>query len=407
MGETLGVAELLNRLDEAVVSTFPGPVWVRGEVSGYRRTNRGAVFFRLVDVANADRSVEVGIRGRVMSDIDRALDAAKVGSLREGIEVRLMGTVRMRLERGSIQLSVVEIDPEFIAGKLALDREEILRRLAADGTLKRNGELPVPIVPLRIGLITSRGSAAHADFLNQLSRPGYRFRVKTVEAMMQGGGSPEFVERALARLRKEDLDLVAIVRGGGSKLDLAAFDDERVGRAIGGMPFPVITGIGHEIDTSVADEAASIAMKTPTAAAEWIVARVTEYANRLEIARQAIRDQAKITLERVSSTLESSAASLAGSRSILERQRDLLGHLGADVADRSRTALTRHGRILESLTELVTTVGLEPTLKRGFAVVTDTDERPIRSVAALEEGSRVHVMMADGTASMTVEEVLE
>lgn len=180
MTDTLTIVELLDRLDSAVSAAIPGPVWVRGEVSEFRRTGRGAAFFRLVDSESSGHAIEVAARGRLMMTVDHALDAAGVGSLRSGIEVRIKGTVGLRRGRAQIQLTLLEVDPSFTAGRLALDRDEVLRRLAADGSLAANGRLELPLVPLRIGLVTSRGSAAHADFLDQLRRPGYRFSVLTV-----------------------------------------------------------------------------------------------------------------------------------------------------------------------------------------------------------------------------------
>ncbi|HUF94631.1 MAG TPA: exodeoxyribonuclease VII large subunit, partial [Acidimicrobiia bacterium] len=270
MTETLSVVELLTGVQAAVIAAYPGPVWVRGEVSGFKRTNRGAGFFKLVDPEQPENSIEVAARGRVMAEIDHELNSVGVGSLRAGIEVRIEATVGVRRGSSLVQLSLLRVDPEFIAGRLAVDREEVLRRLKAEGLLDLNARLPLPLVPLKVGLVTSRGSAAHADFLNHLRSPGYRFRVSTVEATMQGETSPEQVVRGLDRLSREPLDVVTIVRGGGSKLDLAAFDNETVGRQIAAMPVPVVTGIGHETDRSIADEVAAVAEKTPTAAAGWL-----------------------------------------------------------------------------------------------------------------------------------------
>ena len=270
MTETLTVGQLLGGVESAVVAAFPGPVWIRGEISGFKRTNRGAGFFKLVDPDSHDRSIEVAVRGRVLARIDIEVASAGVGSRRSGIEVRLEGMVGMRRGSSVVQVNLMQVDPEFIAGKLAVDREEVLRRLGVERLLDVNGSVPMPLVPLRVGLITSRGSAAHADFLEHLAASKLRFRVSTVEAMMQGEASADQVIRALERLQREALDVVVIVRGGGSKLDLSSFDDEKLGRAIAAMPIPVITGIGHENDRRIADEVAAVSAKTPPEAGEGV-----------------------------------------------------------------------------------------------------------------------------------------
>jgi exodeoxyribonuclease VII large subunit len=169
------------------------------------------------------------------------------------------------------------------------------------------------------------------------------------------------------------------------------------------MPVPVVTGIGHETDRSIADEVAAVAEKTPTAAAGWLVARVAEYARRIETARDAIRDESLKSVGRTTSNLNHLAAQLSGSREVLRRQQDQLAHLAVGVAERSREGLKHQSGLVESLGGLIATIGLEPTLRRGFAVVTRPDGSPVREAASLTEGDRVVVRMADGKVRMTVE----
>lgn len=406
MTSTLTVVELLATLDSAVSAAVPGPVWVRGEVSGFNRTSRGAAFFRLVDPEVPDQAIEVGSSGRLMRSVDHELESAGVGSLRSGIEVRLRGTVGLRHNRAQIQLTLLEVDPVFTAGRLAINREEILRRLAADGTLAANRRLDLPMVPLRVGLVTSRGSAAHADFLDQLKRPGYRFSVVTVHASMQGENAAQDLVRALRRLSSEPVDVVALVRGGGSKLDLAAFDAEEVGRMVSVMPVPVVTGIGHETDTSVADEAAAVTMKTPTAAAEWIVAKVADYARRVETARRMISEGSLSAWNSAVNHLDHTASQLAETRGSLARHLDHLDYLERGVADTSRSSMKHHRELLGSFTEMFSAIGVEPTLRRGFAIVTRLDGSVVHSIGTLTAGDRVAVRMADGSVAMRVEVTL-
>lgn len=400
----MGVAELLGRLEKAITATMPGPLWVRGEVSGYRRTTQGAGFFRLVDTGSTDHVIDVAARGRVMTEIDLALQRAGVGTLRNGIEIRARGVVGIAAARSQVRLSLLEVDPTFTVGRLAIDREEVLRRLAADGSLAANARLPIPLVPLRVGLVTSRGSAAHADFLDQLKRSGYRFRVSTVHAVMQGERAPVTVARALRRLAAETVDLVALVRGGGSKLDLMTFDTEEVGRAVAAMPVPVLSGIGHETDRSVADEAAAVSVKTPSAAGEWVVSRVADYAGRIESARMAIKDRARDAARRSHTELGSVAVMLASSRTALDRHRERLGMVGEGVAEGARRGLRGHHTRIDALGETLSVVGVEPTLRRGFALVTHEDGRPAVRAGSLRAGERVTVRFADDSVTMTVEE---
>lgn len=403
--QTFTVSQVLDGLQQAVVREFPTPIWVRGEVTGMRRTSRGAVFFRLADLEAAETALEVAARGRVMMEVDRILGDAGLGTLRDGIEARVKGTIGVD-ERGSrVRLSLLEVDPAFTAGRMALDRAEVIRRMTADGSLRANASLPVPMVPLRVGLVTSRGSAAHADFIDQLRKSSYRFRVKTAHSAVQGEQAAAALTGAVRRIAAEDVDVIAVIRGGGSKLDLSVFDTEEVARAIAVCPVPVITGIGHDIDRAVADEAASVATKTPSAAGEWVVSRVKDFADRISMARHSIRSEANAALRRQRQLLRTAAADVGASATTLRRQQDTLDNLRTEVAHVSRTILDRRRSDLISLADWFKVVDVEPTLRRGFAIVTDADGREvIRSVTSTSPGDVLKVRFADGTVRVTVED---
>lgn len=406
MGEqTFTVSALLGQIDRAIAASLPGPVWVRGEITGLRRTSRGAAFFRMADAEVDETALEVTARGRIMFEIDKVLEDSGIGPLRDGVEVRARGTVVVDRAQSRIRLSLLEIDPAFTAGRLALQRAEVLRRLSADGSLEANRRLVIPLVPQRVGLVTSRGSAAHADFMDHLRRSGLRFSVKTAHTPVQGEMAPESVASAIERVGAAQVDVIALIRGGGSKLDLAVFDTEMVGRAIAGSPVPVVTGIGHEIDRTVADEAAAIYQKTPTAASEWLVSTVLDFVGRVDTARVHIEMQARNGLERAESELRAVAGALRSTSARLGQQETKLDHLAEGVSDSARSVVLRETRRLDSLLEWFSSVGVEQTLKRGFALVMTADgDRVLRSADQLVAGDRVVVRFADGTVPVTVEE---
>lgn len=401
---TFTVSELLSEIEQAIASVVPGPIWVRGEVSGLRRTSGGAAFFRLADAELDETALEVSARGRVMFEIDKQLDATGVGALKDGVELRARGTVAIDRRQSRIRLSLLEIDPAFTAGRLAMLRAEVLRRLSADGSLEANGQLPLPLVPQRIGLVTSRGSAAHADFIDHLRSSPFRFEVKTAHTMVQGEGADVAVARAISRVARERIDMIALIRGGGSKLDLAVFDSEVVGRSIAEAPAPVVTGIGHEIDRTVADEAAAVDQKTPTAASEWLVAAVADFAGRIDSARQHIRLEARHCMTRADSELAGLALALRSTRAVLDQHQVRIDHLRDGIIDKARAIISNETRQITSLGEWFSTVGVDRTLKRGFALVTTSDgSRVIRSIDELAPGGRAVVRFADGTVPVIVE----
>jgi exodeoxyribonuclease VII large subunit len=402
---TFTVAELLAAVDQALALHLSGPVWVRGEIAGLRRTSGGAIFFRLADADVDGQVLEAFARGRVIEEIDRALQASGMGSLRPGIEVRIQGTVGISHRQSGLRLSLLAVDPEFTVGRLALDRAKVLERLGAEGTLQANKARPLPLVPLRVGLVTSRGSAAHADFLDQLRRSGFRFAVRTAHTTVQGETAHLSLAVALDRLAREPLDVVALIRGGGARLDLAAFDSETVGRAVAAMPVPVITGIGHEIDWTVADHAAAIPEKTPSSAGEWLVARVGDYSRRIGTARALIWDEARGARRRARRALDSAVDGLATVRGALARQRETLERRSEEIVSAARGLLSDQERLVAGLDDFFSTVGVESTLSRGFALVTTRDgERVIRSASEVDDRDRLLVRFADGTVPVVVEE---
>ena len=398
------VSELLARLQQAVVAEFPTPVWVRGEVTGYRRTSGGAGFFRLADPDVDEAALDVAARGRVMAEIDRVLSATGLGGLRDGVEVRIRGTVGVEMRNSVIRLSLLEIDPAFTVGRLAIDRAEVLRRMTADGSIRANAGLPTPLVPLRVGLVTSRGSAAHADFIDQLRRSRYRFAVRTAHTTVQGDRAPDLIAEALSRFGPETVDIVAVVRGGGSQLDLTVFDTETVARAIAEAAVPVLTGLGHDIDRTVADEAAAHSEKTPSAAGEWLVTRVADFSSRLSTARHLIARESRVALSRHQEMLRRAASDISGGASALDRERDTLIRLGSDVSVAARRVIHDQERSLAALGDWFSAVGLDRTLQRGFAIVTETDGAGvIRSASQVSGGDRLTIRFADGTVLVEAE----
>jgi exodeoxyribonuclease VII large subunit len=363
------------------------------------------VFFRLADPDDPEAALDVGGRGRMMQQIDRVLADSGLGSLRDGVGVRVQGTMELAGRHSLIRLSLLAVDPTFTAGKLALERDEILARMTADGSLRANQSLPIPLVPLRLGLVTSRGSAAHADFTDQLRRSPYRFSVRTAHTIVQGETAAGSVANAIARVGLEPVDMITLVRGGGSKLDLAVFDTEPVARAVATAPVPVITGIGHEVDRTIADEAAAIAEKTPSAAGEWLVGRVKDYSDRLDTARHLIRREAQVALDRHRGLLANTASGISGGAATLDRQRDLLDRLRTELALSARQALAGHRRVLDGMREWFSAIDLDRTLARGFAIVTTADGRTVvRSASQVSDGDRLLLRLADGTVAVTVEE---
>ncbi|NNB97648.1 exodeoxyribonuclease VII large subunit [Corallococcus exiguus] len=255
----LSVGELTRQIKQTVETRFPR-VMVRGEVSSFRGANaRGHWYFTLKDAdASIDAKVWASMAGRIRF------------ALRDGMEVVAEGSVDLYEPQGRYSLIVSRLEPVG-EGALALAFEQLKQRLAAEGLIgdrRVRPPRPVPFLPRRIGVVTSRTGAALQDFLRVLHSRNPRLGVLLADARVQGEGAAEDVARAIERLSRTDVDVIVVTRGGGSVEDLWTFNEERVARAIFASPVPVVSAIGHEIDFTISDFVADLRAPTPSAAAE-------------------------------------------------------------------------------------------------------------------------------------------
>ena len=449
---TYSVAELSQIVGRAVSRALPDEIWVRGEIRDLNRAPSGHVYFSLVDGDVSDGPPALLPVTLFSSDkvaVNRVLQRSGAVRMTDGVEVRIRGRVAHYAARGTVQLRMTWIDTEYTLGRLAAERERLIRSLEQRGLLAKNRSLPLPLVPLHIGLVTSRGSAAEADFLDELRGSSYAWRVVSVDSRMQGRDAAADVVAALGLLAARGVDAIALVRGGGAQTDLAAFDDEAIAVAVANAPIPVLTGIGHEIDMSVADLVAR-SHKTPTACAAALVALVRSYLDGLdrialatERAAQRRLETARVDLSSSTSRLDRSAGSAAtrssyrldvlasrslrASQGLLRRRQEGLDQVAeriartgavrlaaaADSLDRMTVAMEGvAGRSLTSaqnhLNDLQHRIGLsdpDRLLARGWSITRSQNGTVITDPAEVEPGSRLRTTVAGGElASVVVEE---
>jgi len=448
---TFSVTELADAIGNALRAAFRDEVWVRGEIRDLSRPQSGHVYFTLTDSGGnggGAASIAVMLSSRTKGPVNTTLTNAGGGvRMTDGTDVRIRGRLDWYAPRGQLQLRMTAIDPAYTLGQLEVARAELLARLTDEGLLRANAGLPLPLAPLRVGLVTSEGSAAEADFLDELRRSGFAFRVLRTDTRVQGRDAPRSIAAAIRMLATHPVDVVALVRGGGARTDLAAFDDEAVARAVAACPVPVLTGIGHEVDTSVADELAHTAAKTPTACAQVLVARVagllgTFDASWIAISSRAVREvahhderligqarhlsrSARVALDRSHVRLamlaeRSRRASQAG---IDLATRRLDGHRGrisgaarshlraADVfvaasehrvAHRAPRAIAEAERLLGGVEGRIRALDPERTLARGWSITRRSDGRVVRSPADVAVGDALTTTVAAGQLSSTV-----
>ncbi len=430
---TWSVAELHDAVNGLLGHAFGDEIWVEGELCNFTRSANGHVYFDLVDPDHAGPhqrpQLAVALFSRERMAVNRYL-TRRGGSIRmgDGVRVRIRGRLAIYEARSTIQLRMSWIDPDHTLGVMGRERDQLLAALAADGSLARNGRIDLPAVPLHVGLVTSVGSAAHADALGELRASGLGFRVTVVDTRTQGPVAGSMVAAGIRAVDGTEVDVVLVVRGGGARTDLLAFDTEPVARAIAGASRPVFTGIGHEIDRTVADEVAHSSHKTPTAAAAAVVALVRRTSTELHDLRAQIDAATRGRLVRATDQLDRlSARAGRGAQRHLGRDAQLLDHLSGRIASGARRQLDEgHAELgrrrvrlapvarrgldtvdasLTSLTARVRAQDPEVLLARGWTITRDQRGRAIDLADPPAPGDRIVTTVAGGTVVAIVDEV--
>jgi exodeoxyribonuclease VII large subunit len=275
---------ITKRISELLEPAINKQFWVKAEIASGRE--RGGSFY--CDLVETDAA------GKLIAKVSCTIWQRDLNTIRElfkskgmdlvldnGTAVGFLCSLQYSAQYG-LSLRVIDADPSFALGEMELKKREIIERLQKEGLFEPNKQCAVPLIPVRIGLVTSAGSAAYNDFIQTLTMSGYGFKVYLADAMMQGDQTERSVLKAIAVLGKLDVELIVVARGGGSKTDLYYLDNEAIARRIAACNLPVWTGIGHEIDTSVLDHVANRAFKTPTAVAEELVARFVQMRRQLD-----------------------------------------------------------------------------------------------------------------------------
>jgi exodeoxyribonuclease VII large subunit len=428
--EPLSIAALYRQVQAAVTASFPRghQQWVRGEIQSIS-DRTGHCYMDLVDPDSArgrDTPVlKVNCWGRTWGPLKTTL--ARQGIVLEpGAVVSLRGRVEFYPPKGQVNFIATEVDVTALLGRLAARRAALLHTLETEGLLRRNPALAVPVVPLRVGLVASPGSEGYNDFVGQLRESDFAFSVVLFRANVQGAGAPASVARALRAASGSACDVVVLVRGGGSRGDLAAFDAEPVARAITSLPIPLWTGIGHTGDQSVADIVAHSSFVTPTACAQELVRRVGEWwesvaragalvgrcavdalttaAGRDATARRRLGTATRNQLSRHSERLERRATQITvNARRQLEFAGAGVDRRAASLGPRALSVLDRQQDSVESWRRLLSAYDIDRQLERGYTITLGPDGHVVRSVSELEAGSSLITRFADGRARSTVD----
>jgi exodeoxyribonuclease VII large subunit len=407
------VGALCHAVAETLDARF-NPVSVRGEISGFSRAASGHCYFALKDGSGQLRCAMFRRAASMLDFVPR-----------EGDQVEVRGRLAVYEPRGDLQLVVESLSR---AGQGALFEQFLQRkaRLEAEGLFDPARKRALPVMPRTIGVVTSLGAAALHDVATALARRVPHISVVLAPSAVQGANAPAELVRALESLYATvpPIDVVLLVRGGGSIEDLWAFNDEALARTIARSPVPVVSGIGHETDFTIADFVADLRAPTPTAAAELVSAPVDAWINALSQLEDRLVDAIGGRLDTLSQRLDLAAGRLGRPSNAVARQRLALGHEAqrlryAVASQRDRLVVRQQSAgaaLPPALAGYVRQRGerldrhaahlrlLDPALvlQRGYAWLTDAQGRAITSAQQAEEGARVSAQLADGTVPLVV-----
>jgi exodeoxyribonuclease VII large subunit len=432
------VRELVGQVRELVEQEY-GDVWVEGEISNFRPAPSGHVYFTLKD---ADAQLPVVLfRRQAMLLRFRPED---------GLHVLVRGRVSVYEQRGQMQLVAETMEPVG-AGSLQLAFEQLKAKLKAEGLFDADRKQPLPAFPRTVGIVTSPTGAVIRDFLNIVNRRHSGLSVLLYPVSVQGDQAPAEIEAALAELNASGLvDAIVLARGGGSLEDLAAFNSERVARAIAASRLPVVSAIGHETDFTIADFVADLRAPTPSAAAELITEAQHRIAEHLATVEHRLERAARFQLLQAQQRLARLPISRAESRmaALLRRLEQRLDELSfrmeaavsgplrlqqrtvadltaavlrhdprqglAQARERLAACRTRLDRTLErmihasaatvsSLDARLHSLSPLAVLDRGYALVLNAEGGLVRSTGQIAQGDRVTTRLSDGTFTSRVE----
>jgi exodeoxyribonuclease VII large subunit len=377
------------------------PRWVRGEIA--KVYEKGHVYVDLVDAGSASSDTKRPVLNAhcwatPWAPLKRRLAGEGV-VLKAGMVVSFLGFVDVYAPQGRLGFSILEIDVEGLLGDVARRRQELILRLREEGLLERNRQTVLGSVPLKVGLVASPGTEGYSDFTGQLLGSGFGFQVTLIKTLVQGEGAPPQIAAAVRALDEYGVDVICVVRGGGSKGDLACFDDETVARAIALSSTPVFTGIGHTGDESVADLVAHTHAITPTKLGEELGAIVADWYER------NVRDPAQRVLESTLDVLDEADSYLGERRrtmifAVRDRLRAEERHLASTrerLVMQARHLMTSATLMLANQRQLLAAYDPTRRLAQGWSIVTDTSGAVVTSLSDVAIGDDVRVRLSDGS----------
>lgn len=401
--------ELNTVIKSALGDIFPESCWVAAEIAELKCNQKGHCYLELIE--KEDEKTTAQIKATIWAYEYRKLGhkfektAGQV--LKAGMRVLLFVDVTFHEVYG-LSLNIKDIDPAYTMGEMARKKKEVIDRLRKEGIMEMNRSLPLPLVPQRAAVISSRTAAGYGDFFQQLDNNpyGYKFTHVLFPAIMQGQEAERSVICALDEIGKKKglFDVVVIVRGGGSVIDLNCFDGYEISSHIARFPLPVITGIGHEKDDTVTDMVAHAKLKTPTAVAEFLISGLRSYEERV----MGVFDRVRRRVERMLKDERNKFDSLTRSASYIPLRisavhMNRLAVIRSDLESRAAGRLVREQHRTAAVEQAIKHLDPSNVLKRGYSI-TRHKGKVLRSSASLKKWAVIETKLSNGEITSIVQD---
>ena len=424
----LRLSELNQLIKETLDANLQPTYWLIAEIGEMRVAGKGHCYLELIE--KIEDEVISRMRGNIWAYNYRAIsgwfESITGQTLKSGMEILCQAAVTYHPVFG-ISLTIKDVDPNYTLGERARRKQQIIQQLKGDGIFDMNRELSLPLVAQKIAVISSSTAAGFGDFMDQISanQYGYKFDISLFQAAMQGDQAPAQIIEALHQIMDnlDSFDLVAIIRGGGSQLDLDCFDNYDLASHIAQFPIPIITGIGHERDETISDLVAHTKVKTPTALAEFLISSLLNF-------EENILYQAKMMADRVNNRLKEENFKIMQKANVLERivgfrlqndkqvlainsekiksytknnfreQERLQLEWQKRVNRNTQSNLKNHTQRIEMLDQKVKSLDPQKLLERGYSI-TLVNGKNINKIKDLKKGSKLSTITKNRTFEST------
>ncbi|MBO7285815.1 MAG: exodeoxyribonuclease VII large subunit [Alistipes sp.] len=405
--ESLTLLDLQRMVRATLESRFEEPMWLRAEISELKVNRSGHCYLNLVEKGASNAAPRAEARAVIWrtayNSIASKFECATGQALTAGIAVLVRVLVTYHEVYG-FSLQIIDLDADYTLGEVERRRRETIERLQKDGVWDMNREVELAEPTLRIAIISSATAAGFQDFRQEIARSPYRFKLTLFESLMQGGAAERSIIDALCTIaeREQEFDAVVIIRGGGSTSDLALFDSYDIATYVAQFPLPVFTGIGHDKDISVVDMVAHTSCKTPTAVATTLIELADEQMYNIEECAMRLRDSviARINSERLRLERQSNDV-VRCTTLLLSGLQHRLDSIDESIATEAQRQLQIERQRLDSLDEIVASHNPEIILRRGFAIVRDSEGRAVK-MDNISIGSNVNIELIDGNITANV-----